>query len=150
MGLASRMASQDRAKERIMKRLGEVAKRNGNWALASVAARVRLDSFTKVKVVLDKMVSELQAQQKEEYAKWETCKANIDKTEDDIKVGENVKKDLAEKHLGLTNTINTLKDEIAALKQQVAESEVALKEASEQRKAQNQLFQQEVSDQRAT
>merc|ERR1719229_1890712 len=118
--------------------------------MASLAVQVRLDQFTKVKQVMDKMMAELQKQQKEEYAKWETCKANIDKTEDDIKVGENVKKDLAEKHLGLTNTINTLKDEIAALKQQVAESEVALKEASEQRKAQNQLFQQEVADQRAT
>merc|ERR1711972_977642 len=108
-GLTARLAAQDRAKELVMQRLGEVAKKHGNYALASVAVRVRLDSFTKVKVVLDKMMAELQAQQKEEYAKWETCKTAIDKTEDKIWDEENTKKDLAAKHLGLTNTINTLK-----------------------------------------
>merc|ERR1719221_2425913 len=133
-----------------MMRLASVAKKNGNWMLASLAVRVRLDAFTKVKIVMDKMVAELQKQQKEEYAKWETCKADIDKTEDDIKVGENVKKDLAAKHLQLTNTIATLKDEIAHLKQEVEDSEISLKEAGEQRKTENQLFITSVSDQRAT
>lgn len=133
-----------------MLRLAAVAKRNGNWALASLAVRVRLDAFTKVKAAMDKMLAELQKQQKEEYAKWETCKADIDKTEDDIKVGENLKKDLAAKHKQLSNTIATLKDEIANLKQEVADMEVSLKEAGEERKAQNELFQTSISDQRAT
>merc|ERR1719221_801665 len=133
-----------------MMRLASVAKRTGNWMLASLAVRVRLDAFTKVKEAMDKMMAELQKQQKEEYAKWETCKADIDKAEDDIKVGENVKKDLAAKHLQLTNTIATLKDEIAHLKQEVEDSEISLKEAGEQRKAENQLFITSVSDQRAT
>jgi len=147
---SARLAAQDSAKERSMQRLAEVAKKNGNWMLASLAVRVRLDAFTKVKEVMDKMMAELQKQQKEEYAKWESCKADIDKTEDDIKVGENLKKDLAEKHLQLSNTIATLKDEIAALKQEVADMEISLKEAGEDRKEQNQLFQTSVSDQRAT
>merc|ERR1719221_1380279 len=103
-----------------MMRLASVAKKNGNWMLASLAVRVRLDAFTKVKEAMDRMMAELQKQQKEEYAKWETCKADIDKTEDDIKVGENVKKDLAEKHRQLSNTIATLRDEIAELKSETA------------------------------
>jgi len=109
-----------------------------------------LDAFTKVKEAMDRMMAELQKQQKEEYARWESCKADLDKTEDDIKVGENVKKDLAAKHLQLSNTIATLKDEIAQLKQQTADAEISLKEAGEERKAQNQLFITSVSDQRAT
>merc|ERR1719356_695876 len=43
-----------------------------------------------------------------------------------------------------------LNDAIAALKNEVAEMEVSLKEAGEQRKEQNQLFQTSISDQRAT
>merc|ERR1712050_585004 len=33
------------------------------------------------------MLAELQKQQKEEYAKWEACKTDIDKSEDDMEVG---------------------------------------------------------------
>ena len=46
--------------------------------LASLAVRVKLDAFTKVKAAMDKMLAELQEQQKVEYAKWETCKKDID------------------------------------------------------------------------
>merc|ERR1712039_615590 len=46
---SARAAAQDRAKERSMQRLAAVAKKNGNWMLASLAVRVRLDAFTKVK-----------------------------------------------------------------------------------------------------
>merc|ERR550525_1386040 len=99
---------------------------------------------------MDKMLAELAKQQKEEYAKWESCKTNIDNTEDDIKVGEQTKEDLARAHQNLVNTIDTLTRDIAALKQEEADMEVALKEAGEQRKQQNQVYQTSVMDQRAT
>merc|ERR1719316_1615923 len=99
---------------------------------------------------MDKMLAELQAQQKAEYEKWELCKKNIDETEDKIKAATWTKEDLEEKKLDLENTIETLKDEIEKLKDEVAAMEVALKKAGEERKAENQLFQQSVSDQRAT
>merc|ERR1719375_2203220 len=93
--------------------------------------------------MMDKMLAELQAQQKAEYEKWELCKKDIDETEDKIKAATWTKEELQEKKLDLENTIESLKDEIAAM-------EVALKKAGEERKAENQLFQQSVSDQRAT
>jgi hypothetical protein len=78
------------------------------------------------------------------------CKKNIDETEDSIKVENNNKDDLAETNTDLTNTLATLADEIKTLKQEVSDQEVALKKAGIDRKAENELYQQAVADQRAT
>jgi predicted RNase H-like nuclease (RuvC/YqgF family) len=110
---------------------------------------VKLDAFTKVKVMMDKMLAELQKQQKEEYQKWETCKKDIDETEDSIKEGEETKEDLDEKHRALTNAADVLTDEIEKLNTDVADMQVSLKQAGEDRKAENDVFQTSVSDQRA-
>jgi predicted RNase H-like nuclease (RuvC/YqgF family) len=141
--------AQDRSAEKAMQRLARVARRHGNWALVSLAVRVRLDAFTKVKVMMDKMLAELQKQQKEEYQKWETCKKDIDETEDSIKESEWTKEDLDEKNKALTNTIQQLEEEIGQLKKDVADNEVSLKQAGENRHAENEVFQTSVSDQRA-
>jgi len=148
--LTQRTAVQDRASERAMQRIAAVARKHHNWALVSLAVRVRLDAFTKVKEVMDKMLVELAKQQKDEYAKWELCKSNIDSTEDTIKVGEQTEEDLDEKHKSLVNMIETLNKEIAALRKEEEEMKVSLKQAGEQRKDQNQLFQASIMDQRAT
>jgi len=147
---AERSATQDRALDRAMQRIAKVAKAHKNWMLATLAVRVRLDAFTKVKEVMDKMLVELDKQQKEEYAKMEQCKKDIDETEDSIKVAENNKDDLGEKHLGLSNLIETLTKEIADLQKEEADMEVSLKQAGEARKAQSKEFQSAVMDQRAT
>merc|ERR1719218_415816 len=99
---------------------------------------------------MDKMHAELVAQQKAEYEKNEECKKQLDETEDKIKVAENEKSDLNDKHTDLSNTIEKLSKHIEELKAEVAENEVALKTAGEQRKAENQVYQQTISDQRAT
>ncbi|CAK0887404.1 unnamed protein product [Prorocentrum cordatum] len=58
--------------------------------------------------------------------------------------------DLEEKKLGLENTIAQLKADMEELSQVVSESEKSLKQAGEDRKAENLLFQESVSDARAT
>jgi len=145
-----RLNAEDRATDRAVRRIAEIARRHNNWALVSLGVRMRLDKFTKVKEIMDKMLAELQKQQKEEYAKMEFCKKSIDETEDNIKVGENTAKDLSDKHTDLVNTIETLTASIAELKKEVADMEVSLKQAGENRKEENELFQTSVSDQRAT
>jgi len=133
-----------------MQRILSIAKKNKNWALASLAVTVRLDAFTKVRAAMDKMVAELQEQQKAEYEKAESCKKELDTTEDKIKEATNTKEDLDMKHTELSNELEALAADTAALKKEVGDMEVALKDAGEQRKANNQLFQQSVNDQRAT
>lgn len=115
-----------------------------------MAVRVKLDAFTKVKAAMDKMHAELSAQQKAEYEKSESCKKEIDETEDKIKDGENTKADLTDKHTDLSNSLDSLAGQISELTAEVAEMEVSLKQAGEQRKADNQLYQTSMSDQRAT
>merc|ERR1719421_1147479 len=127
-----------------------VAKRNGNMALAAMAAGTNLDSFEKVKIMMDKMIAELAARQKAEYEKHESCEGEIDHTEDPIKEAEYSKKKLEEKKLHLENLISTLATDIQALNDEVAELEQAMKHAGEERKGENMVFQKAVSDQRAT
>mmetsp|Transcript_73076 Transcript_73076/g.152561 ORF Transcript_73076/g.152561 Transcript_73076/m.152561 type:complete len:741 (-) Transcript_73076:39-2261(-) len=143
-------AAQERATERAMKRLATVAKKNGSWALAALAVRMRLDAFSKVKEAMDKMFAELSKQQKEEYEKKEACTKEIDLTEDEYKVASNTKEDLEHKLQSLINELETLAKDIEALKAEEGELEVSLKEAGEQRKSENEVYQQSVTDQRAT
>merc|ERR1719272_237419 len=140
---------QVKAQNKAVQRLLMTAKKSKNWLLASLAVRVKLDAFTKVKIVMDKMIADLKEQQKVEYAKWESCKKDIDSTEDKIWTGKVEKRDLAAKHKDLTNTLLVLTKNIEDLTTEVAEAEVSLKQAGEQRKAENQLFQSSVADQRA-
>jgi len=147
---SSRARLHDTRAERAMQKIAAVARKHKNWALVSLAVRTELDAFVKVKQAMDKMLAQLQQQQKEEYAKWETCKSDIDKAEDDIKVGMETKEDLDEKHRMLVNEIETLSREISQLQQEDTDMQVALKEAGEQRKAQNGVYQTSVMDQRAT
>mmetsp|Transcript_52278 Transcript_52278/g.118173 ORF Transcript_52278/g.118173 Transcript_52278/m.118173 type:complete len:727 (+) Transcript_52278:83-2263(+) len=144
------VAAQERASQRAMERLTQVARKTGNWALASLAVQVRLDAFTKVKEAMDKMFKELEQQQKQEYEKKDLCNQEIDKTEDKVKVGENTKEDLEEKHTGLVNTLASLDSDITTLKAEIAEMEVSLKQAGEQRKQENAIYRSSVADQRAT
>jgi len=99
---------------------------------------------------MDKLLADLKKQQSDEVEKHDLCNKEIDETEDNIKVANNEKKDLAEKHQDLSNTLDTLADEIKTLKQEVADMEVSLKRAGIDRKAENQMYQQHVADQRAT
>jgi len=145
----ARAAMQEMAKTRAMQRILMTSKKHRSWLLASLAVQVKLDAFTKVKAAMDKMLVELAAQQKAEYAKWETCKKDIDTTEDEIWNGKVEKRDLASKHKDLENTLKMLNKDIDDLKAEVAEAEVNLKKAGEQRKADNQLYQTTISDQRA-
>jgi len=157
-GLVSRHTQAAEQQEKVMQKraraasahISRAAAKAKDLVLASLAMRVRLDSFTKVIEAMDKMMAELKQQQKDESARFESCKVELDKTEDDVKVKEQEQKDLEEKKLGLENTIEQLKADVDELKKVVSESEKSLKEAGEDRKAENMLFQESVSDARAT
>lgn len=140
----------DRRADKALKHLASVAQKTKNWALLSLVTTARLDAFTKVKEAMDKLMKELKVQQQEEVEKHDLCNKEIDETEDNIKVGQNEKKDLEETNRDLTNTLETLAEDITTLKKEVADMEVSLKQAGINRKDENQMFQQQVADQRAT
>jgi hypothetical protein len=148
--VASKGATASKVADAAMRKIMNVARKHKNWVLASLAVRVRLDGFEKVLKAMDKMVAELKNQQKAESEKVGSCKKEIDETEDSLKVNGNTKEDLEAMKLKLEGTQGTLNSEIDALRSEVADLQVSLKSAGEQRKAENELFRQSVSDQRAT
>merc|ERR1719408_168751 len=146
------VSSQRQTKERFAaaKKIAAIAKRHGNWVLATLAVTVQLDAFTKVKKAMDDMVAELKVQQAEEVKKNDFCKAELDKNEDTIKEKKYLQEDLETKIADREGTIETLTNDIEALKATIAENHIQLKRAGEDRAAQNKEFQQVVADQRAT
>jgi len=146
----ARMMMEDRLKQKAMTRLASTAKKTNSWALASLAINVRMDSFTKVQVMLDKMLTKLKKQQQDEYEKVESCKTELDKTEDSIKEAKIKERDLDEKFREVTNTVDTLKANVEALKTDVKNMEVQLKQAGINRHEENTQFLKAIHNQRAT
>eukprot|EP00444_Apocalathium_aciculiferum_P008504 CAMPEP_0183399260 /NCGR_PEP_ID=MMETSP0370-20130417/11814_1 /TAXON_ID=268820 /ORGANISM="Peridinium aciculiferum, Strain PAER-2" /LENGTH=727 /DNA_ID=CAMNT_0025580385 /DNA_START=54 /DNA_END=2237 /DNA_ORIENTATION=- len=143
-------AARNQAIDKAMKHILTVARKHGNWILASLAVHVRLDTFTKVIEAIDKMSAELKAQQQAEFEKKDYCTQEIDQTEDGITKKSHTKEDLEGKALGLENGIAALASELEVLHKEVADTQVSLKQAGEDRKAENLVFQQSIGDQRAT
>jgi len=147
---AEQNSARNKAMQSAFQRIMKTARKTKNWMLASLAVHVHLDAFEKVKEMMDKMVAELKAQQKAEDEKLAACKKEIDETEDTVKVKGNEKEDLESTKLNLDNSISVLESDIETLNAEVSDMKVSLKQAGEERKESNQVFQQSVSDQRAT
>merc|ERR1719420_402051 len=96
------------------------------------------------------MIVELKKQQEDEVKKNDACKADLHQNEMDTMTKESEKKDLEAKISDLDGSIMQLTADLETLTQQVTDNQIALKRASEDRKAENLEFQQIVSDQRAT
>jgi len=118
--------------------------------LATLALSVRLDSFTKVKEMMDKMVADLKSEQEEEVKFKAYCVTALDKNEKVTYTTEEEKQDLETKLAQLAALIEKLEGEIKEAKVQIADTEVEIKKASENREKENAEFQTTVADQRAT
>merc|ERR1712194_597396 len=133
-----------------------MARKHSNMGLAALAIKMRmgqksgLDAFAKVKEAMDKMVAQLKAQQKDEFQKKDFCNQQIDKTEDTIKVETNHKEDLEGKRKQHVNTIAELDSSLTELAEEITQSKISLKEAGEDRAKENKVFQESITDQRAT
>jgi len=123
---------------------------SGGRNLAELAISVQLDDFTKVKEVMDKMVVVLKKQQKDEYERSETCKANLSTNENMARAKDSDKKDLEADIAGHEGTLHALDQDLAELHKEVDSIRVSLQSATEQRKEENHEFQEVVANQRAT
>jgi septal ring factor EnvC (AmiA/AmiB activator) len=111
---------------------------------------VQLDSFTKVKEMMDKMLAELKEEQAEEVKFKAYCETELNQNEKTVFDKNEHRKDLETSIQQLTNLIKKLGDEIAEAKAQIANAELEIKKASQDREAENSEFQTVVADQRAT
>jgi len=132
------------------KLLSAVAKKVQNPRLATLAVRVRLDAFTRVKKAIDDMVAQLLKEKEDEIKHKDFCVEEFNTNELQTEKKEREKSDLTAKIEDLELTIKQLTEAIDQLKAEVAEMQVQLKRAGEDREKENKEFQMTVADQRAT
>jgi len=118
--------------------------------LATLAVSMQLDSFTRVKEMMDKMVTDLKTEQAEEVKFKDNCNTEFNENEKTTFTKKEDKADLEAKIESVSKLISTLGEEIEAAKTNIADSEVAIKKASETREKENTEFQTTIADQRAT
>jgi hypothetical protein len=117
--------------------------------LTKLAQRAQFDVFGKIRASIDEMVADLKKTQTDEVAQKDDC----DKQLRDNEVASNRKqRDITE--LGTfieeaTQTIATLSKEIETHHAEVAEMQKQMKQASQDREAENKEFQDAVTEQRA-
>jgi len=148
-GISSLEEAQSKAVDAAMRRIVSIARKHHDWSFASLAIRIRLDPFTKIKAVMDKMVAGLKKQQQEEFEKKDWCDGEIDSMEDSLKVKNQQREDLEETKLDVENGITVGSTDIDNLKTEISEMQVSLKKAGLDRKDENQVFQSALADQRA-
>jgi len=141
---------QDSRRARASKLLSDVAKKLNNPKLSNLAYRVRLDAFTRVKKAIDDMVAQLLKEKEDEIKHKDFCVDEFNTNQLQTEKKEREKKDLIAKIEDLEMTIKSLADAIAKLKAEIAEMQVQMKRAGEDREKENKEFQTTVADQRAT
>jgi hypothetical protein len=119
-------------------------------ALSALAVSVSLDSFTKVKALMDDLVAQLKVQQKEEVDFKAYCTKELDENEKATFEKSEQKEDHETSIKKLTALMEQLASEIADAQEQIAQTQLEVKKASQAREDENAAFQQVVSDQRAT
>jgi len=142
------MNSESRAQ--ASKLLSAVAQKTQNPRLATLAVRVRLDAFTRVKKAIDDMVAQLLKEKEDEIKHKDFCVDEFNTNELQTEKKERAKQDLTAKIEDLDSTIEQLTKAIDTLKSEVAEMQVQMKRAGEDREKENKEFQTTVADQRAT
>jgi len=134
----------------VSKALSEAAQKFQDPRLSTLAVQARLDAFTKVKKSIQDMVDKLIKEKEDEIKHKDFCVEELNNNERDTEMKERDRADLEAKIEDLAMTIDTLAKEIEVLKADVAELQVQMKRAGEDREKQNKEFQVTVADQRAT
>eukprot|EP00928_Gymnodinium_smaydae_P035484 TRINITY_DN2496_c0_g1_i1.p1 TRINITY_DN2496_c0_g1~~TRINITY_DN2496_c0_g1_i1.p1 ORF type:complete len:707 (-),score=291.02 TRINITY_DN2496_c0_g1_i1:62-2182(-) len=132
------------------KLLLEASRKASSPALAVMATSVELDAFAKVKKAIDDMVSMLKTQQADEVKKNDWCKAEFQENDMTTARTNDEKEALEAKISDLDMSIKTLTQGIEDSKARIAQLQVDLQRASEDRVEENHDFQKTVADQTAT
>jgi len=143
-------AVQSKRRTQASKLLSDVAHKLQSPRLATLAVQVRLDAFTRVKKAIDDMIAQLLKEKEDEIKHKDFCVDEFNKNQLETENKEREKSDLIAKIEDLDMTIKQLTDAIETLKAEIAEMQVQLKRAGEDREKQNKEFQMTVADQRAT
>merc|ERR1719201_2433209 len=137
-------------RESVFGKLMEAAKRFSDPRLSTLAQQAKLDAFAKVKKSIQDMVDNLVKEKEDEIKHKDFCVEELNSNEADIEMKERDKADKKAKIDDLEVTIDELGKAMEQLKLEIAEMQVQMKRAGEDREKENKNFQMEIADQRAT
>jgi len=137
-------------REQASRLLSKVALKLHSPKLSTLAYRVKLDAFERVKKAIDQMIAELLQEKADEIKHKDFCVDEFNTNQLQTEKKEREKQDLIAEIEGLEMTIKALAEAISTLKAEIAEMQVQLKRAGEDREKQNKEFQTTVADQRET
>merc|ERR1712054_30325 len=98
----------------------------GSPRLATLAVKVRLDAFERVKKATDDMIAQLLQEKADEIKHKDFCVDEFNKNQLETEKKDRDKSDLEAKIEDLTLTIKALADAIETLKAEIAEMQVQL------------------------
>jgi hypothetical protein len=130
--------------------LSSAARRTHSQMLMEVASAAKLMNFNKIIGMVDSMVTDLKKQMDEEVKHKDFCSKELYENGVSQKDTKATIADLEATIADLEADIETLGVEIDELLKQDMEMKVQVKKASEDRSAENKVFQQTVADQRVT
>jgi len=140
----------DSSRLEAAKVLAAVARKFRNPDISTLAARVQLDAFTKVKQAIDQMVQQLLKEKEDEIKHRDWCTGAINDNERETATTTRDHGDVEAQIDDYNHSIEELTTTVEALNKEVAENQVELKKAGENRAAENKEFQATVNDQRQT
>merc|ERR1719254_83867 len=143
-------SAQSARRTQASKVLSNIAHKLQSPRLATLAVRVRLDAFTRVKKAIDDMIAQLLREKEDEIKHKDFCVDELNTNQLQTETKEREKSDLTAKIADLELKIKQLTEAIDALKAEIKEMQVQLKRAGEDREKQNKEFQTTVADQRTT
>merc|ERR1719311_195179 len=118
--------------------------------ISYLSTRLRNDAFAKVKESIDGMVVQLGHEQEDEVATKDGCVSDFNTNDKQTTERNGHKEDVEVEIEELLTEVKKLNEEEAKLAAAIADAQIELKKASENREQENKDFQTTVSDQRAT
>merc|ERR1719188_232000 len=148
--LQSGTAANSRRRDEASKVLKAAAAKLHSPRLSALATRVRIDAFERVRKAIDDMIAALLKEKDDEIKHKDFCVDELNENQLETEKKERDKSDTELLISELEAHIKKLAEEIEALKGEIAEAQLQLKTAGEQRDEANREFQLTVADQRAT
>jgi len=148
--LQSGSAAHSERRQLASQLLARVAHKFNNPRLSTLAYQIKLDAFTRVKKAIDDMIAQLLKEKEDEIKHKDFCVDEFNTNQLQTEKKDREKQGLIAKIANLESTIEALADAIKTLKAEIAEMQVQLKRAGEDREKQNKEFQMTVADQRET
>jgi len=118
--------------------------------LATLAMSLKLDAFSKVKENIDEMVVSLKAESADEVVDRDQCIKDLNINTKQAAAKADAKADLDAKIASLESEIADLTATIKALSESTTAAQVEMMKATKNRETENKLFNEVITDQRAT